>query len=134
MLLPSFAFVHLPCRQQPTSGNALVMHFDSGNPDLLLLSAPATAALLLLRVSPPALCRQQPASGNALALHFDSGNPDLLRNSWQQAVYIAAGSDPFALVDASVAAAAAIAGERCCPAVAILLSCGVVTVGTAYYR
>eukprot|EP00883_Tetradesmus_obliquus_P016561 jgi/Sobl393_1/9775/SZX78134.1 len=86
------------------------MHFDSGNPDLLLLSAPATAALLLLRVSPPALCRQQPASGNALALHFDSGNPDLLRNSWQQAVYIAAGSDPFALVDASVAAAAAIAG------------------------
>ncbi|WIA19946.1 hypothetical protein OEZ85_005830 [Tetradesmus obliquus] len=54
--------------------------------------------------------KQQPASGNALALHFDSGNPDLLRNSWQQAVYIAAGSDPFALVDASVAAAAAIAG------------------------
>jgi hypothetical protein len=55
-------------------------------------------------------CRQQPASGNALAVHFDSGNPDIHRSSWQQALYVAAGSDPFALVDASVAAAAAIAG------------------------
>ncbi|KAF6256659.1 raffinose synthase or seed imbibition protein Sip1-domain-containing protein [Scenedesmus sp. NREL 46B-D3] len=52
----------------------------------------------------------QPASGNLLAVHFDSGNPNRARSSWQQAVYIAAGSDPFALVDASVAAAAAIAG------------------------
>jgi hypothetical protein len=43
-------------------------------------------------------------------VHFDSGNTDKAHSSWQQAVYIAAGSDPFALVDASVAAAAAIAG------------------------
>jgi hypothetical protein len=56
--------------------------------------------------------RDQPASGNVLSVHFDSGNPDVACSSWQQAVYIAAGSDPYALVDASVAAAAAIAGER----------------------
>jgi hypothetical protein len=57
-------------------------------------------------------CRDQPASGNLLSVHFDSGNLDVARSSWQQAVYIAVGSDPYELVDASVVAAAAIAGER----------------------
>lgn len=55
-------------------------------------------------------CRVQGPFGNSLAVHVESGNPDVQRDSWQAALYIAAGRDPFQLVDASVAAAAAIAG------------------------
>lgn len=55
--------------------------------------------------------RQQSASGNQLAVHLDSGNPDFQRSSWQAAVYVAAGHDPFQLCDVAVAAAACVAGE-----------------------
>lgn len=59
-----------------------------------------------------AYCRDQGASGNLLCVRLDSGNPDITRSSWQGAVYVAAGSDPFKLVDAAVAAAAAVAGRH----------------------
>lgn len=54
---------------------------------------------------------RQPPSGNGLSVHLDSGNPDRTRSSWEAAVYVAAGQDPFYLCDVAIAAAAHVAGD-----------------------
>jgi hypothetical protein len=45
------------------------------------------------------LCSHQDLSGNLLALHLDSGNSCIERRTWASAVFIAAGSNPYSLVD-----------------------------------
>ena len=50
------------------------------------------------------------SSANELSLRIESGDAAVKASTWKQALYIAAGSDPFALLDAAVAKAAALSG------------------------
>lgn len=45
-----------------------------------------------------------------LHLRIESGNDDVKAERWQHALYIAAGLDPFELVERAVASAAALSG------------------------
>lgn len=65
--------------------------------------------------TPTRLCtvsphRHQPSSGTAMEIYLDSGNADVARDAWPAALLLAAGSDPYTLLDAAVSAAGAIAG------------------------
>ena len=42
---------------------------------------------------------------------MESGDDSVLGERWQSGLYVAAGNDPFELVDSAVAAAAAISGD-----------------------
>lgn len=46
-----------------------------------------------------------------LRLRIESGDPAVEASSWDSAVLVAAGYDPFSLVDTAVAAAAKLSGE-----------------------
>lgn len=51
------------------------------------------------------------ADPEQLLLRMESGDDSVLGERWQSALYVAAGGDPFELIDAAVAAAAAICGD-----------------------
>lgn len=57
-------------------------------------------------------CSAPSSSPNQLSIHFDSGNPDIKDNKWRSAVLVAAGDDPYQLMDTAVAAAAAVTGKH----------------------
>ncbi len=45
-----------------------------------------------------------------LYLRMESGDPTVLGSKWENSLYIAAGSDPFTLIEKAVAAAAKLSG------------------------
>lgn len=47
---------------------------------------------------------------HSLYLRIESGDASVQAESWDQVLYIAAGKDPFALLDAAIAKAAAMSG------------------------
>lgn len=47
---------------------------------------------------------------DSLYLRIESGDASAKSDSWDQALYIAAGGDPFALLDTAIAKAAAMSG------------------------
>jgi raffinose synthase len=51
------------------------------------------------------------ADPEKLLLRMESGDDSVLGERWQSGLYVAAGNDPFELVDSAVAAAAAISGD-----------------------
>lgn len=51
------------------------------------------------------------ADPEKLLVRIESGDDSVLGERWQSGLYVAAGSDPFELVDSAVAAAAAISGD-----------------------
>lgn len=56
----------------------------------------------------PAFCSR---SDGTLCLRIESGAADVAASSWRSALLVAAGRDPYELVDRAVAAAARLSGE-----------------------
>ncbi len=55
--------------------------------------------------------RQRPcADPDAMCLHISSGHRDVKANTWGAVLLIAAGHDPYKLLDAAVTQAAALSG------------------------
>ena len=48
---------------------------------------------------------------DTLTLRLESGAEDVIASRWEHALYVAAGGNPYELVDAAVATAAALSGE-----------------------
>ena len=51
------------------------------------------------------------ATAKELSLRIESGDAAVKASKWERVLYIAAGSDPFALLDAAIAKAAALSGS-----------------------
>lgn len=47
---------------------------------------------------------------HSLRLRIESGDASVMASKWERALYVAAGNDPFALLDAAVGRAAALSG------------------------
>lgn len=47
---------------------------------------------------------------HSLHLRIESGDASVKASKWERALYVAAGNDPYALLDAAVAKAAALSG------------------------
>ena len=76
---------------------------------------------------------------DTLNLRLESGAEDVTANRWEHALYVAAGGNPYELVDAAVATAAALSGEvdgplgklgsvGCCKHACMQMLCWVATV------
>ena len=64
-------------------------------------------------ICPPRLHgdKDKSAGDEEMVLRIESGDASVVGEKWTNALYLAADSDPFALVERAVAAAAAMSGE-----------------------
>ncbi len=56
-------------------------------------------------------CNRSSAAPEELVLRMESGDEGVVGERWEAALYVAAGRDPFELVDSAVTAAAALSGS-----------------------
>ena len=84
----------------------LLMQNREDGPYILLLPLIANGTFrATLRPSP-----RSTAEPDRLYIRMESGDASVQAQRWEQALYIAAGTDPFMLLDAAIARAAAMSG------------------------
>ena len=90
----------------PAEAQFLLMQTQEDGPYILLLPLIANGTFrATLRPSP-----KSTADPDRLYIRIESGDASVQAERWEQALYIAAGNDPFRLLDAAIARAAAMSG------------------------
>lgn len=93
----------------PPETQFMLVEVHEGGPYALILPL-IDSNLFRGTLRPPRPDNKLPFDETLLYLRMESGDPTVMGSKWPNSVYIAAGPDPFALIEKSVAAAAQLSG------------------------